>query len=142
MKRLHVNVSVNDLEASVRFYSTLFAAEPTVRKSDYAKWMLEDPRVNFAISTAGSGAGIAHLGIQVEDPEELNEVYARLERAGGPTLNEGETTCCYARSTKQWIQDPQGVSWETFLTHGESPVYGHERPQATTAPAVCCGPAG
>lgn len=141
MKRLHVNVNVKDLEASLRFYSTLFAAEPTIRKPDYAKWMLEDPRVNFAISTSGSRPGIAHLGIQVEDAGELAEVYARLEQAGGATLDEGETTCCYARSTKQWIEDPQGVPWETFLTHGQSPVYGHERQAAQGAPArtVCCG---
>lgn len=142
MKRLHVNVSVNDLEASVRFYSTLFAAQPTVRKDDYAKWMLEDPRVNFAISTCAcsSQPGIAHLGIQVDDQQELAEVYERLQQAGGPTLDEGETTCCYARSTKQWIEDPQGVEWETFLTHGHSSVYGHERPGTTSAAASpCCG---
>lgn len=142
MKRLHVNVNVNDLETSVRFYSMLFAAQPTVRKADYAKWMLEDPRVNFAIGTGGGHTGIAHLGIQVEDAEELADVYARLERAGGATLDEGETTCCYAHSTKQWIDDPQGVAWETFLTHGESPVYGHERPGGpaeAASPAGCCG---
>jgi len=142
MKRLHVNVSVNDLEASVHFYSTLFAAEPSILKEDYAKWMLDDPRVNFAISTCGcsSQPGIAHLGIQVEDPQELADVYARLQQAGGATLDEGETTCCYARSTKQWIKDPQGVEWETFLTHGESPVYGHERPTIEPVKAsACCG---
>lgn len=143
MKRLHVHVSVQDLEASVRFYSTLFAAEPSVRKSDYAKWMLDDPRVNFAISdcACASNPGVDHLGIQVEGEAELAEVYARLQQAGGPTLDEGETTCCYARSTKQWIEDPQGVNWETFLTHGESPVYGNERPgpEATATQPVCCG---
>lgn len=142
MKRLHVNVSVKNLEDSIRFYSTLFAAQPTVRKDDYAKWMLDDPCVNFAISQCGcsSTPGIEHLGIQVEDREELTDVYARLQQAGGPTLDEGETTCCYARSTKQWIDDPQGVRWETFLTHGDSPVYGHERPEPeTAAKPVCCG---
>lgn len=141
MKRLHVNVTVNDLEASVRFYSTLFAAEPAVQKGDYAKWMLDDPRVNFAISLCGGNPGIEHLGIQVDSDEELAEVYGRLQQAGGPTLDEGETTCCYARSTKQWIEDPQGVAWEAFLTHGESPVYGHERSVAevTTGKPVCCG---
>lgn len=128
MKRLHVNVSVSDIEASVRFYATLFATEPTVRKADYAKWMLDDPRVNFAISTCGAAPGIEHLGIQVESADELADVYARLQRAGGASLDEGETTCCYARSTKQWIEDPQGVAWEAFLTHGESAGYGHERP--------------
>lgn len=143
MKRLHVNVSVSNLDTSIRFYSTLFAAEPSVRKDDYAKWMLDDPRVNFSISTCscGSQPGIAHLGIQVEDRQELDDVFARLQQAGGPTLDEGETTCCYARSTKQWIRDPQGVEWETFLTHGEAPEYGHERPEIASAgaPPACCG---
>lgn len=127
MKRLHVSVGVSDLEQSVRFYSTLFAAGPTVRKSDYAKWMLEDPRVNFAISTGCEAQGINHLGIQAESEEELDDVHERLSRADGEVLDQGHTTCCYARSTKQWINDPQGVTWETFLTHGQEPVYGHER---------------
>ena len=143
MKRLHVNVKVDDLEASIRFYAALFAAEPTVTRPDYAKWMLDDPRVNFAIGTCGSRPGIDHLGIQVETEAELAEVYARLEQAGGATLDEGETTCCYAHSTKQWIEDPQGVAWETFLTHGEAAVYGHQRPELPTAAAscapACCG---
>ncbi len=145
MKRLHVNLNVDDLDASVRFYSTLFAAEPTVLEPDYAKWMLDDPRVNFAIGTCGSQTGVEHLGIQVEDPAELDEVYQRLEQAGGATLDEGETTCCYARSTKQWISDPQGVLWETFLTHGTAAVYGHQRGEGQadqTAPASACGCAG
>lgn len=139
MKRLHVNVNVQDIDQSIRFYSTLFAAEPTVLKNDYAKWMLDDPIVNFAISQCGSGTGIAHLGIQAEDETELAEVYGRLQNAGGPTLDEGETTCCYARSNKQWIEDPQGVSWETFYTHGESETYGFEigqKPEPT--PQSCC----
>jgi len=137
MKRLHVNVSVADIEASVRFYSTLFAAEPAVLEHDYAKWMLEDPRVNFAITASERHRGVNHLGIQVEDQAELAEVYERLQQAGGPTLDEGETTCCYARSTKQWIDDPQGVAWETFLTHGRSPAYGHERGEVA---APVCSP--
>lgn len=140
MKRLHVHVSVNDLAQSVRFYSTLFAAEPTVIKDDYAKWMLEDPRVNFAISTSGGDhtgtvdigdragrrrtAGISHLGIQVEDETELVEVYDRLARAERPTVEAKNATCCYHKSDKQWIADPQGVPWETFFTYGESAVYG------------------
>jgi catechol 2,3-dioxygenase-like lactoylglutathione lyase family enzyme len=124
MKRLHVHVSVDDLAQSIRFYSTLFAAEPTVSKSDYAKWMLDDPRVNFAISQRGAAVGIEHLGIQVESPDELREVYGRLEQAGPPVLEEGATTCCYAKSEKSWVSDPQGVTWETFLTSGESTVYG------------------
>ncbi len=141
MKRLHVNLGVDDLDASVRFYTTLFAEAPKVLKDDYARWMLEDPRVNFAISTRGARRGVEHLGIQAENDTELDEIYARLEAAGGATLDEGETTCCYAHSTKQWIADPQGVAWETFLTHGDAATYGHERPPA---PAVdrpsrrCC----
>lgn len=141
MKRLHVHVAVEDLAESVRFYSTLFAAEPSVLKPDYAKWMLDDPRVNFAISRRGAKAGVQHLGIQVEDAAELGEVYGRLERAERPVLAEGATTCCYARSEKQWIADPQGVPWETFLTHGDSTVYGESAPleQLGTAEAGCCG---
>jgi hypothetical protein len=119
MKRLHVHVSVDDLAQSTRFYSTLFAAEPTVVKDDYVKWMLEDPRVNFAISTRpGRTAGISHLGIQAEDEAELAEVYDRLARAERPIVEAKATTCCYAQSDKQWIADPQGVPWETFLTYG------------------------
>lgn len=130
MKRIHVNMTVENIEASTRFYSTLFASEPDVKKADYAKWMLDDPRVNFAISGCGTTTGVNHLGIQVEDEQELKEVYERLQASGGETLNEGKTTCCYAQSTKQWVQDPQGISWETFLTHGESSEYGHERDEA------------
>jgi len=127
MKRLHVHVSVDDLAQSIRFYSTLFAAEPTVLKADYAKWMLDDPRVNFAISTGcryGHAAGFSHLGIQAEDESELAEVYNRPSQAERPIVEQKATTCCYAKSDKQWIADPQGVPWETFLTYGESTVYG------------------
>ena len=138
MKRLHVHVSVNDIKDSVRFYSALFATEPVVLKDDYAKWMLEDPRVNFAISKRGSEAGIRHLGIQVEDRPELADVYARLRRAEGPIREDGATTCCYAKSEKSWIADPQGIQWETFLTTGESTVYGSE--EITVAPSACCEP--
>ncbi len=140
MKRMHVHVAVDDLDASIRFYSHLFATGPTVAKPDYAKWMLDDPRVNFAISARGAQAGIEHLGIQVEDRGELAEIYERLERADRPVLAEGATTCCYAKSEKSWIEDPQGVKWETFLTTGESTQYGNERslPGAT---AACCTPA-
>lgn len=137
MKRFHVHVAVEDLPGSVRFYTELFAAEPVVRKPDYAKWMLEDPRVNFAISQRGAQSGIEHLGIQVEDRAELKQVYARLERTEGPVLKEGATTCCYAQSEKSWIEDPQGVKWETFLTTGESTVYGHDRSAGEHA---CCAP--
>jgi catechol 2,3-dioxygenase-like lactoylglutathione lyase family enzyme len=124
MKRLHVHVSVEDLAQSVRFYSALFGAEPTIAKPDYAKWMLDDPRVNFAISNRSGRTGLDHLGIQVETPEELLEVYDRLQRAERPVLEEGATTCCYANSEKAWTSDPQGLLWESFLTHGESTVYG------------------
>ena len=143
MKRLHVHVSVRDLDASVRFYSRLFAANPTVRKPDYAKWMLEDPPVNFAISQRDGRPGVQHLGIQVEDRAELAEVYERLQRAEGPVIEEGETTCCYAHSEKSWIEDPQGLQWETFLTTGESTVYGTDeiRPKVEKQPeAACCRP--
>lgn len=138
MKRLHVHVSVADLDESVRFYSTLFAAKPTVQKGDYAKWMLEDPRVNFAISERDRATGIRHLGIQVETDAELADVFARLDHAHRPVLSEGQTTCCYAKSEKTWIEDPQGVQWETFLTTGESTVYGGGMEGAQSKP--CCGP--
>jgi catechol 2,3-dioxygenase-like lactoylglutathione lyase family enzyme len=146
MKRLHVHMAVGDLDQSIRFYSSLFAAAPTVVKPDYAKWMLEDPRVNFAISThSGHAPGIDHLGIQVEDGQELQAVYGRLQEAEGPVLEEGKTTCCYAQSEKSWILDPQGVSWETFLTTGDSTVYGTSAPRLEQKPAAqaaaCCGPA-
>lgn len=140
MKRLHVHVSVKDLEASVRFYSRLFAAAPTVRKRDYAKWMLEDPRVNFAISERDGKPGVQHLGIQVEGRAELAEVYDRLRHAQRPVVEEGETTCCYAHSEKSWIADPQDVQWEVFLTTGESTVYGTDRIRSKleqTGAAVC-----
>ena len=145
MKRLHVHVGVTDLENSISFYSTLFGAEPTVTKSDYAKWMLEDPRVNFAISSGEHAAkGIEHLGIQVESADELNDVYSRLKAADRPVLEEGATTCCYAKSEKSWISDPDGVVWETFLTNGEATVYG-DSPElnalsANSAESACCAP--
>ncbi|MCU4160667.1 glyoxalase/bleomycin resistance/dioxygenase family protein [Acidiphilium sp. AL] len=126
MKRLHVHVSVENLAASIRFYSAVFATEPVVVKSDYAKWMLDDPRANFAISTRGSRTGLNHLGIQVETPEELQEVYARLQHAERPVFEEGQTICCYARSEKAWISDPQGLRWETFRTYGDSTTYGND----------------
>jgi len=150
MKRLHVHVSVDDLAQSIRFYSTLFAAEPTVVKDDYAKWMLDDPRANFAISTRagnrpGIVAGISHLGIQVEDEGELTEVYDRLSRADRPIVEAKGTTCCYAQSDKQWIADPQGVPWETFFTYGEATVYGEGslaklREANERAACDCCEP--
>jgi predicted enzyme related to lactoylglutathione lyase len=124
MKRLHVHMAVENLSQSIGFYSALFAAQPAVIKNDYAKWMLDDPRVNFAISTRGRQPGLDHLGIQVENADELHEVYARLQKAGGNIIEQGQTACCYAKSEKSWIDDPTGIAWETFLTTGESTTYG------------------
>jgi catechol 2,3-dioxygenase-like lactoylglutathione lyase family enzyme len=145
MKRMHVHVAVDDLPVAIRFYSALFAAEPAVRKDDYAKWMLDDPRVNFAISARGRAAGLDHLGIQADSAEELNEVYARLRKAGGALVDQGRTACCYAQSEKSWIDDPAGIAWEAFHTTGEITHYGdgsgergarlaHAEPSA----AACC----
>ncbi|MBU0557729.1 MAG: VOC family protein [Alphaproteobacteria bacterium] len=146
MKRFHVHVGVTDVEKSVSFYSSLFGAEPTVMKADYAKWMLEDPRINFAISMRdGAEKGIEHIGLQVEDKAELAEVYDRLKAADRPVLEEGETTCCYAQSEKSWIADPDGVVWEAFLTEGESTVYGGspdlgQLASPKAASGACCAP--
>jgi catechol 2,3-dioxygenase-like lactoylglutathione lyase family enzyme len=140
MKRLHVHVGVDNLDASIAFYSTMFASPPTVTKPDYAKWMVEDPRVNFAISSGRDGGGVRHLGIQVEDGDELVEVYQRLQAADRPVLEEGKTTCCYANSEKSWIADPDGVVWEAFLTEGEATTYGSPAPKIA-AKSPCCGPA-
>jgi catechol 2,3-dioxygenase-like lactoylglutathione lyase family enzyme len=143
MKRLHVHVAVHDIPQSIGFYSALFAAEPSVVKEDYAKWMLDDPRVNFAISTRGRQPGLDHLGIQVEDAGELQEVYGRLRTAGAEVVEQGQTACCYAKSEKSWIEDPAGISWETFLTTGESTVYGDSvdlGPIRTAAAQACCTP--
>ena len=146
MNRFHVHVRVEDIPRSIQFYSTLFGAEPAVVKDDYAKWMLDDPRVNFAISCKeGATKGVEHLGIQVEDGAELTEVYGRLKVAGGPVLEEGATTCCYAESEKSWIADPNGVVWEAFLTQGESTVYGDspdfdQLSGDNAAATACCAP--
>ena len=145
MKRLHVHVSVADIPQAIHFYSSLFAATPSVVKPDYAKWMLDDPRVNFAISTGRHDSkGIEHLGIQVEDETELAQVYGRLKEADRPVLEEGRTTCCYARSEKSWIADPDGIVWEAFLTEGAATVYGAGPELEALAPPVaetpaCCG---
>ncbi len=141
MKRLHVSVSVTDVDEPIRFYSAFFAAAPAVEKGDYAKWMLDDPRVNFSIFARGRAAGVDHLGIQVEDGEELAEVYGRMKAAEGPVREVGETTCCYALTEKSWIADPQGVNWETFLTTGVSTVYGRDDEPGAEVPAgaaKCC----
>ena len=144
MKRLHVHVAVDDLEKSIGFYSTLFAAEPCVVKPDYAKWMLDDPRVNFAISARGArAAGVDHLGIQVESDGDLRELSGRLKAAGETTRDQEETTCCYAKSNKAWVNDPTGLRWETFFTFGEATTYGEdEAPLEASPPAAsCCAPA-
>ena len=139
MKRLHVHISVDDLPASIRFYNTLFDSEPTTIRHDYAKWMLDDPRVNFALSKRTGGAGIGHLGIQVENRAELEDVYSRLKRADAPVCNEGRTSCCYSISEKSWIADPQGIRWEAFYTAGESAGHSNVVPADGRASA-CCGP--
>jgi catechol 2,3-dioxygenase-like lactoylglutathione lyase family enzyme len=144
MKRLHVNLAVADLEQSVRFYSTLFEAAPTVHERDYAKWMLDDPRVNFAISTRADAPGLDHLGIQVDSAEELGALADRLASAGQQVLDRGEAHCCYAHSTKAWVRDPQGLPWETFFTFGRETTYGEDRavsqPAETSPASACCGP--
>jgi predicted enzyme related to lactoylglutathione lyase len=143
MKRMHVHVAVEQLGRSISFYSALFDAQPAVVKADYAKWMLDDPRVNFAISTRGREPGLDHLGIQVESETELHEVYARLREAGGAIVEQGQTSCCYAKSEKSWIDDPAGISWETFHTTGESTHYGDgtgERVARVAHEKSCCAP--
>lgn len=137
MKRFHVHLAVEDLAASVRFYTALFGCGPGVLKADYAKWMLEDPRVNFAISARGRAVGLDHLGFQVGDAEALAAAYAQLAQAGAPVIEQAGTTCCYAKSDKQWVHDPQGIAWETFLTLGEATHYGADLPATATA---CCAP--
>ena len=137
MKRFHVHLHVDDLAQSIGFYSRLFAAQPTRTEGDYAKWMLEDPPVNFAISTRGTQAGIDHLGFQVDDAAELGALKARAEAADMALLDEGETTCCYARSDKHWITDPQGIAWEHFHTLANIPVF---REGEVAAAGACCTP--
>jgi catechol 2,3-dioxygenase-like lactoylglutathione lyase family enzyme len=138
MKRLHVHVAVPDLEQSIRFYSTLFGAQPVKVKPDYAKWMLEDPRVNFAISQRGTRApGVDHVGVQVDSRAELDELAGRLKAAGNQTLDEEAVTCCYAQGDKTWVNDPSGVRWETFYTFGDATTYGEDA-QAKAADAGCC----
>ncbi|WP_235893370.1 ArsI/CadI family heavy metal resistance metalloenzyme [Litoribacter populi] len=124
MKRFHVHVRVKNLSESIAFYNALFNTEATVVKPDYTKWMLEDPRINFAISNGHAENGIEHLGLQVESETELAEVYANMENAKGKVFEEGECTCCYSKTQKSWVTDPQGVDWEVFYTHGTATVYG------------------
>ena len=140
MKRLHVHIAVDDLDRSIGFYSSLFGARPSVLKRDYAKWMLEDPKVNLAISQRNRVAGIDHLGIQVESDGELRELASRLKSAGERTRDEEAATCCYAQSNKAWVNDPSGVRWETFFTFGDATTYGEDEPAAEPEPvsSSCC----
>jgi Glyoxalase/Bleomycin resistance protein/Dioxygenase superfamily len=141
MKRFHVHTHVSDLPASVAFYSKLFAAAPTRVESDYAKWMIDDPRINFAISTRGGKPGIDHLGFQTDTEEELAELKARAEAADMALLDEGQTSCCYARSDKHWVTDPQGIAWEHFHTLGDIPVFGEGKVSTAGEASACCAPA-
>lgn len=139
MKRMHLHVSVDDIEKSLAFYSQLFGAEPTVSKPDYAKWMLDDPLVNFAISQRGAKAGLDHIGIQVESDVELTEIKERLEKAELSVLTEEGTTCCYAKSDKHWVQDPSGIAWETYRTLESAPTFNGQETVASAS--ACCVPA-
>lgn len=141
MKRFHVHAHVEDLQASITFYSRMFGTVPTRVESDYAKWMLEDPRINFAISTRGGAVGVDHLGIQTDSAEELADLKARAEAADLALQDEGETTCCYARSEKHWVTDPQGIAWEHFHTLDDIPVFSQKQPSADAASACCATPA-
>jgi catechol 2,3-dioxygenase-like lactoylglutathione lyase family enzyme len=144
MKRFHVHAHVNDLAASIAFYSKLFGAEPSKVERDYAKWMLDDPRINFAISARGGEAGVDHLGIQADSADELAELKHRAEAADMSLHDEGTTTCCYARSEKHWITDPQGIAWEHFHTLADVPVFSESRGESREAAApeasACCAP--
>ncbi len=135
MKRLHIHVGVKDIEKSVQFYSTLFGVKPSKQKTDYAKWMLEDPRINFAISTLTKTTGVDHLGIQVDEPKELEEITERLKKADLGVYDEGETTCCYARSNKAWVEDPAGVAWEAYQTMADVEVF---KEKTEDSDAACC----
>jgi len=144
MKRFHVHVAVHDLQQSIRFYSALFAAEPSVKKDDYAKWMLDDPRINFAISTRCSKAGIDHLGMQADDSAELEDLGSRLAQADVAVTAQKGVSCCYAKSDKYWTIDPQGIAWESFHSLGTVPMYGEDRRSESAAspalkPERCCG---
>jgi lactoylglutathione lyase len=141
MKRFHVHVHVDDLTQSIAFYSKLFASEPARVESDYAKWMLEDPRINFAISTRGAKPGVDHLGFQTDDSTELAELKARAEAADMALFDEGDTTCCYAHSEKHWITDPQGIAWEHFHTLSNIPIFSEREAQSVELQAAaCCAP--
>lgn len=136
MKRFHIHVGVKDLKKSVEFYSTLFGQQPTKVKDDYAKWMIEDPRINFAISTRVNSDGVDHLGIQVDESTELHEITERLKKADLGVYSEGATTCCYAESEKAWVKDPAGIAWETYYTMSDVEIFSEKKPVAS----ACCAP--
>ncbi|CAM4007853.1 ArsI/CadI family heavy metal resistance metalloenzyme [Roseateles saccharophilus] len=138
MKRFHVHAHVEDLQASVAFYAKLFGVPPTRLEADYAKWMLDDPRINFAISSRGGKPGVDHLGIQADTAEELAELKARAQAADAPLLDEGATTCCYAQSDKHWVTDPQGIAWEHFQTLADIPTFSASQAAAPQAASACC----
>ncbi|HBP90342.1 MAG TPA: ArsI/CadI family heavy metal resistance metalloenzyme [Nitrospirales bacterium] len=138
MKRLHIHIGVEQLEEAIGFYSKLFGAEPVKRKPDYAKWMLEDPPVNLAISTRASTKGVDHLGIQVEEEQELNDIRHRLKAGNLPVSEEGESLCCYAKSDKSWVLDPAGVPWEAYRTMEDAEIFSTHSAHTDTA---CCEPA-
>jgi catechol 2,3-dioxygenase-like lactoylglutathione lyase family enzyme len=140
MKRFHVHIAVADLAQSIKFYSTFFNTPPAVEKDDYAKWMLDDPRINFAISTRGREPGLDHLGIQVENSDDLKEISLRLKSAQSPILEQEQTTCCYAQGDKTWVHDPQGIAWESFHTTGAATTYGEDAMFATQTNSACCAP--
>lgn len=139
-RRFHVHLSVDDLDKSISFYSALFGLLPDVIKDDYAKWMLDDPRVNFAISKLGYASGLDHLGLQVETEEDLHRITASMKEADISVIDQRGATCCYARSEKGWVHDPAGIPWEAFLTHGQSTTYGVERDPRRTSNGACCAP--
>ena len=139
MKRIHLHISVDDLAKSISFYNTLFGASPTVEKVDYAKWILDDPLVNFAISQRGAKAGLDHIGIQVDSDDELRQIKSRLETADMDMLTQEGTTCCYAKSDKHWVQDPAGIAWETYRTLESAPTFNNAT-ESTMAESACCAP--
>ncbi|HEX8873287.1 MAG TPA: ArsI/CadI family heavy metal resistance metalloenzyme [Nitrosospira sp.] len=139
MKRFHVHIAVDDLDANIRFYSAVFGVPPAVTKPDYAKWMIEEPRLNFAISNRGAKTGLDHMGLQVDSDEELAELRQKVTTAEIAALDQPQAECCYARSDKYWVTDPQGIAWETYRTLGEVEIYGVDSPK-TADPSACCAP--
>lgn len=140
MKRFHIHIGVKDLNESVQFYSTLFGQAPSKIKDDYAKWMLEDPRINFAISTRANKEGVDHLGLQVDQEHELAELTTRLKKADLGVFDEGETTCCYSESTKAWVKDPSGIAWEAYHTMADSEIFSEKSKTLDSTKSACCAP--